>query len=270
MLTVYRKNLRKYLLIGISFPIVIVLFIPLIGSLWPELRNQMEFFQEFLKNPIYQVMLGELVDLSTWPGMYFMYIFMMLEWVMIFATIFIPARLISSEMDNNTLDVMLSYPIPRWRYGLEKYSVYLTYNLLYPILILSTTFLANETMLNIDFISAEETIDLVVVGYATIGSWLLFFALGALSFLCGMIFLESSKAMAFSGLVILGQYMMERFGGITESISFLQDYSLFHYLSASAINHSGKLLIGDLIIVASVGLAALAAALYIFQTRELT
>ncbi|MHA2346110.1 MAG: ABC transporter permease subunit [Candidatus Hodarchaeales archaeon] len=269
MLTVYKKNLRKYWILGISFPIVIIVFIPFIGSIWPELSEQMAAFQELLKSPIYRVMLGDLVDLSTWQGMYFMYIFMLLEWVMIFATIFIPARLITSEMDNNTLDVMLSYPIPRWKYAIEKFSVYLTYNLLYPILIIIVTFLTNEMMINLDFITAEEAVDLLLVFYAGIGSWLLFFALGSLSFVVGMIFLESNKAMAFSGLVILSQYMMERFGGIVESINFLQDFSLFHYLTYQSINHTGKLLIGDVIIVAAVGLIATAGALYIFQRREL-
>jgi ABC-type transport system involved in multi-copper enzyme maturation permease subunit len=270
MLTVYRKNLRKYWIIGISFPIVIIVFIPFIGSIWPELREQMVVFQELLESPIYRVMLGDLVDLSTWQGMYFMYIFMLLEWVMIFATIFIPARLISSEMDNNTLDVMLSYPLPRWRYAIEKFSVYLTYNLLYPILILIVTFLTNELMVNYDLIAAEEAVDLILVLYAGIGSWLLFFALGSLSFLCSMIFLESNKSMAFAGLVILGQYMMERFGGIVESINFLQEFSIFHYLTYQSINHSGKIIIGDIIIVLGVGLLATAGALYIFQRRELT
>ena len=188
---------------------------------------------------------------------------------MIFATIFIPARILASEMDNNTLDVMLSYPIPRWRYALEKFSVFLTYNLLYPVLILLTTFFVNIIMVNIDFIHAEEAVDLVVVGYATIGSWSLFFALGALSFLCGTIFLESNKAMAMSALVILGQYMMERFGGIVKSINFLQDFSLFHYMLPAAINRTGTFPIGDLIIVISVGLIATVGALYIFQRREL-
>ncbi len=269
MLTVYKKNLKKFWVLGISFPIVIIIFIPFIGSIWPELREQMVAFQELLDSPIYRVMLGDLVDLSTWQGMYFMYIFMLLEWVMIFATIFIPARLISSEMDNNTLDVMLSYPIPRWRYGLEKFSVFLTYNFLYPILILITTFLTNQAMINLDFIAADEAVDLLLVAYAGIGSWLLFFALGSLSFFCGMVFLESNKAMAFSGLVVLVQYMMERFGGIVESINFLQEFSVFHYLTYQSINHSGKILIGDVIIVAAVGLIATAGALYIFEKREL-
>ena len=270
MLTIYRKNLKKYWVIGVSFPIAIIIFIPFIGSIWPELREQMTVFEELLKSPIYRVMLGDLVDLSTWQGMYFMYIFMLLEWVMIFATIFIPARLISSEMDNNTLDVMLSYPISRWRYAAEKFGVYLTYNLLYPVLILAMTFLTNEMMISLDFITAEEAVDLLLVLYAGIGSWLLFFALGSLSFICGMVFLESNKAMAFSGLVILGQYMMERFGGIVESINFLQEFSIFHYLTYQSINHSGKILLGDVIIVLSVALIATASALYIFERRELT
>ena len=264
MLTIYKKNMRKYWLIGISFPLVIVLFIPLIAFIWPELKESISAFADILESPIYQVILGELSmeDLSTWQGMFFMYIFMMLEWVMIFATIFIPARLISSESDNRTLDVMLSYPVPRWRYMLEKFSVYLTYNLLYPIMIIISTMFFTELI--------GEEIDLLVVGYAAIGSWFLFFTLGAISLLCGTLFLESNRAMAISGLVILTQYMMERFGGIVESVNFLQDYSVFHYLTPSSINASGTIPFVEIILVFSVGLFALLGAMYVFQNRELT
>ncbi len=272
MLTIYKKNLQKYWIIGISLPFTIIIFIPMIGSLWPELSELFSdpILMQMLENPVYKVFLGEVANLSTWQGMYFMYIFMLLEWIMIFATIFIPARLISSEMDNNTLDVVLSYPIPRWRYILEKFSVYLTYNLLYPVFILLTTFIINEVMVSLEYITAEEAIDLVIVTYAIVGSWFLFFTLGALSLLCGSIFLESNKAMAFSGLIILGQYMMERFGGIVESINFLQDFSIFHYLNGQAINTTSEFPIGDLIVVLVVGIAALLGAMWTFQTRELT
>lgn len=264
MLTVYKKNMRKYWLIGISFPLIIVLFIPLIAFIWPELKESISVFEEILQSPLYAIMLGELsmADLSTWQGMYFMYIFMMLEYVMIFAAIFIPARLISSESDNRTLDVMLSYPIPRWRYMLEKFSVYVTYNLLYPIMIIISTFFFTELI--------GEEIDLLVVGYGTIGAWFLFFALGAISLLCGTLFLEANRAMAISGLVILTQYMMERFGGIVESVNFLQDYSIFHYLTPGSINASGTIPFEEIIVVFSVGLFALLGAMYVFQNRELT
>ncbi|MHA1207421.1 MAG: ABC transporter permease subunit, partial [Candidatus Hodarchaeales archaeon] len=158
MLTIYKKNMRKYWLIGISFPMAIVIFIPFIAFIWPELKESISAFADILENPLYQVLLGGLSmeDLSTWQGMFFMYIFMLLEWVMIFFFFFIPARLISSESDNRTLDVMLSYPVPRWRYMLEKFSVYLTYNLLYPIMIILSTMFFSELI--------GEEIDLLVVG----------------------------------------------------------------------------------------------------------
>ena len=98
----------------------------------------------------------------------------------------------------------------------------------------------------------------------------MFFALGALSLLCGTIFLESNKALSAAGVLILGQYLLERIGGLVESLRILQNLSLFHYLNAGTIANLGKLPLNELFTVAGVGILALSSALYIFQKRELT
>ena len=91
-------------------PLSIALFVPIIASIWPTLKEQAASFQELLKNPIYKAFLGQVVDISTWQGVYFMYIFVWMEWILIFASIFFPVRIISREVEKKTLDIALSYP----------------------------------------------------------------------------------------------------------------------------------------------------------------
>jgi ABC-type transport system involved in multi-copper enzyme maturation permease subunit len=181
--------------------------------------------------------------------------------LMIIVTIFLPVKLISAEVDNHTLDVMLSYPIRRWRYIFEKFSVYLTYNLLYPILMLLFTLLSAAAV--------NETITVLTFTYSVIGVWFLFFALGSISLLCGALFLKSKKALTASGIIIFGQYILVRVGGMVDAAAPLKYFSLLNYLNAGTIVTSGTMPIGELLIVITVGVIALLGSLYIFQKREL-
>jgi ABC-2 type transport system permease protein len=259
---VYLKNLMKGWKGGVITPFVVSLFTFLIGSIWPSFKEQASAFAELLQNPFYQAILGEigLFDISTWQGMFYMYVGMILEWTVIFLAILIPARIVAGEVDKNTLDVTLSYPIPRWRYLLEKFMVYLTYSLLYPAFIFVTGVVTTNSL--------GETLDITVLAHSMIGSWLWLFALGALSLLCGTLFLESNRALGASGALILTQYVMTRFGNLG-NLSFLTDYTVFSYLSTAGILQNGGMIMSDLVVVVGVGIVALVAALYVFQKREL-
>ncbi|MCW3990278.1 MAG: ABC transporter permease [Candidatus Bathyarchaeota archaeon] len=259
---VYLKNLRKGWKGGIITPLFVSLIVPLIAGIWPSFKEQAAAFAEILKNPIYQALLGQmgLMDITTWQGIFYMYVGICLEWAIVFIAILIPARIVASEVDKNTLDVTLSYPIPRWRYLLEKFMVYATYSLLYP------AFVYVFAVVNTN--SLGETLDMTVLGHAMMGFWFWLFALGALSLLCGTLFLDSNRALSASGALIVTQYVMTRLGSLGD-LSFLKDYTVFSYLSTAGILQNGGMIMSDLAVVVGVGVVALAAALYVFQMREL-
>ncbi|TET72157.1 hypothetical protein E3J39_03070 [Candidatus Bathyarchaeota archaeon] len=148
----------------------------------------------------------------------------------------------------------LSYSIQRLMYLLEKVIVYLAYSLLYPAFVYFLAVVGTP--------SIRETLDLTVLGHAMAGFWLWLFALGALSLLCGTLFLESNRALSASGALILTQYVMTRLGDLG-NLAFLKDLSLFNYLSAGTILQQGGMLMNELSIVVGVGLIALLCALHI-------
>lgn len=279
MLTTYFKNLKKNWLIGVIPPAFVILFIPIIAMIWPELKDQAEAFAAILENDIYKVMLGDLAEgmFTNWQGMIVMYIFVWIDFIMIFITIFMPVRILSSEVDKGTLDVTLSYPIPRWKYMLEKYSVYVTFQTLYPILVGTSMILFTEAM--------QEQINASAVYLALSGVTLKFFALGSLSFLCATLFLKTNRSMAAAAGVVLGSYIGERIGmlvasagGVSGDIgNFVADLSMFHYLTAGRIQtwvtEPWEVLlenfIPEFLIVFGVGIGALVLALFVFQRREL-
>ncbi|MHA2180975.1 MAG: hypothetical protein ACXAAH_06095, partial [Promethearchaeota archaeon] len=113
MTQVYLKGLKKKWLRGILYPLMAAILIPLIAYMWPMMQDQIALFADLIDSPVYQAILGQLglIGLGTFEGAIYMYIFSWLEMLMIIVTIFLPVKLISAEVDNNTLDVMLSYPI---------------------------------------------------------------------------------------------------------------------------------------------------------------
>lgn len=262
MMRVYLKNLQKGWKGGIISPFFVSMFTPLIASIWPSMKEQAAIFAEFLKSPIYQTLLGQMgvMDITTWQGFFYMEVGLTLEFAVVFLAILIPTRIITDEVDKNTLDVTLSYPIPRWRYLLEKFMVYLTYSLLYPAFVYIMAVVATNSL--------GETMDMTVLGHSMIGFWLWLFALGALSLLCGTVFLDSNRALSASGILIVTQYVMTRLGDLGD-LSFIKDFSLFNYLSTGSIFQNGGMILNELAVVLGVGIAALATALYVFQKREL-
>ena len=98
---VFLKNMRKSWFNGIATPLAVTIFVPMITAIWPEFKTQASSFMELLKNPIYKAMLGDLInaDIGTWQGFFYMYIFMWMQFVLLFVTIFVPARLITNEVD---------------------------------------------------------------------------------------------------------------------------------------------------------------------------
>ena len=61
MVNVYLKGLRKRWLTGIAPPLAVAIFIPMIASIWPDMKAQAALWSDFLENPIYQAMLGNIV-----------------------------------------------------------------------------------------------------------------------------------------------------------------------------------------------------------------
>ena len=259
---VYLKNLQKGWKGGVLTPFFVSLFTPLVASIWPSMKEQAATFAEILKNPIFQAIMGQmgLLDITTWQGFFYMEVGLTLEFAVVFLAILIPTRIIAGEVDKNTLDVTLSYPIPRWRYLLEKFMVYLTYSLLYPVFVYIMAVVSTNSL--------RETMDMTVLGHSMIGIWLWLFALGALSLLCGTLFLDSNRALSASGILIVTQYVVTRMGDLGD-LSLLKELTVFNYLSTGSILQNGGIPMNELAVVLGVGIAALVAALYVFQKREL-
>ncbi len=263
MVNVYLKNLRKSWLTGFVGPVTVASFVSLIAMSWFSMQETILDRLEQMNNPIFQAILGDMGLEGfglTWEAAMYMYAGGTMNIVLVVVAFVIPARLLSTEIDKKALDMVLSFPIPRWKYLLEKFSVYLTFNFLFPILLIPTMIGASM------FVGAE--VDIILIISFNIGAWFTLFAVGAVSLLCHTVFLDSSKSLAAAGILVLGQYFLESMGGLIPVISDFQFLSLFHYFKIGAIQSAGMLPLNELVIVFAVGILALSSALYIFHKRE--
>lgn len=261
--TVYFKFLRKGWLMAILPGAVMAVFGILMMLIWPEFEEVISdpALIELMSSPIYTVLLGGSFDMTTFQGFWAIELFTILEFLMLFLVVFIPVRLISNEVDKNTLDIALSYPIPRWQFLLQKYLVYLTQMFFIPVFLVLSALLGS--------IPLNETFDTAGLLLSGLGWFVLFFSLGAISLLVTTLFLESGRSLAAAGILVFGMWILDRLSGLVESTKFLQNMSIFHYLTPRRILETGEIPLAEFGLVVLIGVMALTAALYIFQKREL-
>lgn len=265
MLEIYLKSFKKTYYLGLIIAIVVASLVSIVVSIWPEFKAQSAAFNELLQSPLYGAILGNMVnlDIATFQGFYGMYLFIYLEMILLFLGIFYGASLITREIDKNTLDMMLSFPISRTRFISEKFLVYLSNTIFIPISAIFITYILHFTI--------NEEFDTVAFIYASMAYWLLFVALGTISLFMGTVFLDSTKSFAASGIVILGMWIVERIAGLVSSLKDFQTLSIFHYLNGATILKEGiGSALGDVVIVLMVSLLFFVGSLLVFNKRDLT
>lgn len=261
--TIYRKELGKNIWL-ILIPVVLVGFILLLSIIWPEFRESAEELDKLLDSPYYQAILSEgaiEAGMGSFEGFYGMELFAIMDFAFMTLSIFLGAGIIAREVDHKTLDITLSYPIPRWKLLLGKFAAINTYIFMIPF------FVFNPIALTA--VIYDENINHFGLFLAFLSRCTIFFALSALSLLCAAIFLRPKLAYSTAGVIIIGSYILGSLAGLVESLKFLKNLSLFSFLDGVTIWLNGSLPLDELVIVLGTGLVALVAALVIFQYREL-
>lgn len=138
------------------------------------------------------------------------------------------ARAIAGREERQSMDLLLSNPLPRW------------------VLIAATILAMALGLLGILFLFGLLTwLPAVLIGVhlpvadaaaAVLDLWPLCLFFGALALLCSALVRRSSLAVAIPGAVLIAMYVGEALGSMSPSIPFLRGLSLFHYYG-SAVEH---------------------------------
>jgi ABC-2 type transport system permease protein len=145
-----------------------------------------------------------------------------------FFPILIGARAIAGREESQSMDVLLSNPLPRW------------------VLATATVLAMSMGLVAILFLFGFLTwLPAVLIGLhlapaaataAVLNLWPLCLWFGALALLCSALVRRSALAVAMPGAVLVAMYVAEGLGTASPSVRFLRPVSLFHYYG-SAVEH---------------------------------
>jgi ABC-2 type transport system permease protein len=271
VLNYYFKELRKNWMIGVAPTILLGLLAILMAIIWPEFEEYLIDMEEILEADLYKALLssGALeLGMNSFEGFLGLEFSFFLVFFVIVIGVTQGASIVTREIDRQTIDIVLSFPIPRWQLVLEKFAVANTYTSVFPIIMgLFTTF-------GVVLAGFADDVNLVALWMGYILTWFLLYTTIAISLLCGTIFLRSGRSYMISGGILIIFLFMDRFGGLVETTRWMKDYSLFNYLEFSNImnevmNHS-RIPIIEVVGVVCIGTLCLLAALFIFERREIT
>jgi len=170
---------------------------------------------------------------------------------------------LSREVERGTLDLLLAQPVSRTRVLLSRYA-----NVLVGILLITA---ASWLGIAVGAPLAGVSINPGYQALALLQGLLLVAAISSYTLLTSVIFLEPRKALAASGVITAGMYILNFIVPLlSHSFSWLANVSFFHHYNGVQIVRSGALDWTAVIIFAVTFLVCSAASIIIFRRRDLS
>jgi ABC-2 type transport system permease protein len=166
----------------------------------------------------------------------------------------------AGEEARGTIDVLLSYPVPRWRMVLDKMAA-----------LVISLFVSAAVMLvgiQIGAVASDSPVDLDKIAAGLFLAVILSLAFGTMAL---AIAAWSGNRGAAAGIPIglmVVMYLVQTLSANIESLRTINPLSLFHYYLGHNVLKYG-LDWGDVVVLAAVAVAFLAAALVFFERRDL-
>ncbi|HET7481044.1 MAG TPA: ABC transporter permease subunit [Rubrobacteraceae bacterium] len=200
-----------------------------------------------------------ITDMSTIEGFLDTEIFsFMAPLALAFFPILAASSAIAGAEERGTIDVLLGNPIQRWQ--LVAGSFVATAVSLLGILAVAGLF----AWITAALVDVDLSVENAVNGYLNLWPICLFF--GGLALLCSAIFHRRSLAIAVPGVVLLGMYLMDVLGKVSEDLEDLRPYSLFYYYGSAIRDGIDWVNFGGITLVT---LALIVLAMIAFRRRDI-
>jgi ABC-2 type transport system permease protein len=249
---------------------ILLLILALIGltamviAIYPTIKEStgLQEYMHSLPEPFISVFGRSGLDITMLEGYLNMELYQW-GWVLLLGVYFafISSSLISKEIENKTIDMLLSNPVSRGRILLEKFlglvPSIVFINITTPLVILGCATYINET------ISMEY---LFYTHFASIPYLL---AACALGLLFSVIFDEARKANILAMGTVFAMYIIEALSLLSEKYSAIGKISLAHYYDPGKILIQHDVDIMGTVILLAVTAVLLAAAVIYFQKRDI-
>lgn len=170
---------------------------------------------------------------------------------------------VAREIERKSMLLLMARPLPRWSLLLGRWGEMVVVLLVLSVMAFLGTVLG-ETIGGIGPLVSDGRFAVV-----TLNAFLLFLAISNMSLLISSGVSDGGRATALAVAVAVIMFLVDFLAGIWSPFELLAPLSLFHYYDPVGTAAVGGVPARDIIVLAVVALAALAAAFALFQRRDL-
>lgn len=174
-------------------------------------------------------------------------------------------KLMAKLVDQGSMAYLLSTPTTRGQVAFTQATV-LVSGL---VIILAVTTIAGFAG-NAWFLGEEYALDTSTFLQMNVSAFLLFFAVGGISFLVSSLASDEKKALGIAGAITFGLFSMDLLGKLSDQIEWIRSASIFSlYRPADITNGDAEMVMTSAILLA-IGLLAFGLAVALFRRRDLS
>jgi len=178
--------------------------------------------------------------------------------------IMLPTQLIAKLVDQGSMAYLLSTPTKRGKIAFTQASVFFTG--IFVIMAITTLAGFIGTALFIKDDNAFHADKFIQINF---GAFLLFFAVGGISFLVSSLANDEKKAMGISGTIAFAFFSLDMIGKISDKIEWLRNLTIYSLFRPSEIVSGDADLTFAWTLLALIGLVTIILGITIFKKRDL-
>lgn len=223
--------------------------------------THMTGMEEMLKNPAIQAMIGKTASIATFEGFLTLFCFSYMGLIIGGFIAFVAASFLAGEIEQKTIDLLLSLPLRRERLVLWRYAALVPIVVLLMLTLLAAIYLGAT--------AAGLSTNMVWAAYCLAYIGLFALAFGAIAMLISALLSDGRQAALLSIGVLFAMYFAETVGSTVASMEVVTKLSLFHYVNSSDILVSHTLSAFNVIVLIAVLVMFLALAVLAFRRKEI-
>jgi len=221
-------------------------------------------FQDLINNPAYSGLTGgRNISMLEPKGFLTLEFF---SWWWMLAGLFIAylsVSVIGSDFENKRMDVMLSTPISRRRYLLEKFSAMSVIALFIVLVAIGGLAggIANINALN-EF--SAETVFLSLIGCLPF-----LMVIAAVGIFTAVLFQKVRVGMGVTFAFVFAEFFLYTFGNFSKSLEWMKTVSIFNYWDYSSVIFDNLFKAGDFVILAAVAIVIIIISIWVFEKKDI-
>jgi len=231
--------------------------------IFPEIQDQIGMFADM------EIMeLFGMEDVSTLEGWIGAIVIQVMPIVLGVYTIIMASNTLAGEEENGTLELVVAMPLKRWQVVTMK-----TLSLLLVLFLIMVVFAVGSGLVLAITVSTSDIATDVTSWQFFVGllaSYPLQVAVFGITLFLGAFLPGRRMAMIVMFVLYIASYVLNSAGGMAESVSWMENFSIFGYVNTTASVFTDGPAASDILILLSIGVIGFALTLWSFQGRNIT